>query len=126
MIAVLALSLGGCAGTVGVQPMGPDSFMVSEMRAPVLGGGAMGYLTQLTVTASYATHVVPALIAMGLCHYAGRVFVPVTMYPSGFAASPYGPTAYTAVFRCLPTNDPVVARLQADHAPWIESPPAHP
>jgi hypothetical protein len=113
MIAVLALSLGGCAGTVGVQPMGPDSFMVSEMRAPVLGGGAAAQRAAIGE-------------AMAFCHYAGRVFVPVTMYPSGFAASPYGPTAYTAVFRCLPTNDPVVARLQADHAPWIESPPAHP
>jgi hypothetical protein len=31
----------------------------------ILGGGAMVYLTQLTVTSSYATGVLPALIALG-------------------------------------------------------------
>jgi hypothetical protein len=40
----------------------------------VLGGGAMAYLTQLTVASSYATHVVPALIAMGLGF--GMIFAP--------------------------------------------------
>ena len=40
----------------------------------VLGGLSMGYLTTLTVTSSYATHVVPALVAMGLGF--GMIFSP--------------------------------------------------
>jgi hypothetical protein len=40
----------------------------------VLGGGAMTYLTQLTVTSSYAVDIVPALVAMGLGF--GMIFAP--------------------------------------------------
>ncbi len=40
----------------------------------LLGGGAMGYLTQLTVTSSYATSIVPALVALGLGF--GMIFSP--------------------------------------------------
>ena len=50
---------------------GPRNLIVTGM---VLGGGAMAYLTQLTVASSYATHVVPALIAMGLGF--GMIFAP--------------------------------------------------
>jgi len=51
--------------------VGPRNLIVTGM---VLGGGAMAYLTQLTVTSSYATHVVPALVAMGLGF--GMIFSP--------------------------------------------------
>jgi hypothetical protein len=40
----------------------------------LLGGGAMTYLTQLTVTSSYAVDIVPALVAMGLGF--GMIFAP--------------------------------------------------
>jgi hypothetical protein len=40
----------------------------------LLGGGAMAYLTQLTVTSSYAVGIVPALVAMGLGF--GMIFSP--------------------------------------------------
>jgi predicted MFS family arabinose efflux permease len=40
----------------------------------LIGGGGMAYLTQLTVTSSYAGSVLPALLAMGLGF--GMVFSP--------------------------------------------------
>ncbi len=40
----------------------------------VLGGAAMGYLTQITVTSSYATGILPALLALGLGF--GMIFSP--------------------------------------------------
>src|ERR1700761_9560240 len=51
--------------------VGPRNLIVTGM---VLGGLSMGYLTTLTVTSSYATHVVPALLAMGLGF--GMIFSP--------------------------------------------------
>src|SRR5271156_6164116 len=51
--------------------VGPRALIVTGM---VLGGGAMAYLTQLTVTSSYAASVVPALVALGLGF--GMIFSP--------------------------------------------------
>ena len=43
--------------------VGPRTLIVTGM---LLGTGAMAYLTQLTVTSSYAVDIVPALVALGL------------------------------------------------------------
>src|SRR6185312_279287 len=51
--------------------IGPRALIVTGM---LLGGGAMTYLTQLTVTSSYAVDIVPALVAMGLGF--GMIFAP--------------------------------------------------
>src|ERR1700750_1505948 len=51
--------------------VGPRALIVTGM---VLGGASMGYLTTLPVTSSYATHIVPALVAMGLGF--GMIFSP--------------------------------------------------
>src|SRR6478752_1243516 len=51
--------------------VGPRALIVTGM---LLGGGAMAYLTQLTVTSSYAVDIVPALVAMGLGF--GMIFAP--------------------------------------------------
>ncbi len=51
--------------------VGPRNLIVTGM---VLGGASMGYLTTLTVTSSYATHIVPPLVAMGLGF--GMIFSP--------------------------------------------------
>jgi EmrB/QacA subfamily drug resistance transporter len=66
--------------------VGPRNLIVTGM---VLGGGAMAYLTQLTVTSSYATNVVPALIAMGLGF--GMIFSPaINTATAGVARSDSG------------------------------------
>ncbi len=51
--------------------VGPRALIVTGM---LLGGGAMAYLTQLTVTSSYLVSVVPALVVMGLGF--GMIFSP--------------------------------------------------
>jgi MFS family permease len=70
MIACILLS-SNLSSIVLLARVGPRALIVTGM---LLGGGAMGYLTQLTVTASYATSVVPALMAMGLGF--GMIFAP--------------------------------------------------
>src|ERR1700728_3535140 len=51
--------------------VGPRALVVT---GTVLGGGAMAYLTQLTVTSSYAVSILPALLALGLGF--GVIFAP--------------------------------------------------
>ena len=70
MIACILLS-SNTSSIVLLPRVGPRNLIVTGM---VLGGLAMGYLTTLTVTSSYATHVVPALVAMGLGF--GMIFSP--------------------------------------------------
>jgi hypothetical protein len=57
---------GGIAGRLG-----PRTLIAVGM---LIGGGGMAYLTQLTVTSSYAGGVLPALLAMGLGF--GMIFSP--------------------------------------------------
>ncbi len=51
--------------------VGPRALVVTGM---LLGGSAMAYLTQLTVTSSYAGSILPALLALGLGF--GLIFAP--------------------------------------------------
>ena len=97
---VAALSLAGCAATIGVQPAGPGVWAVSEMRAPVLGGGPAAQDAALRE-------------ANGFCAHQGLVFVPVQMGPGGNPYSQYGPVSFTATFRCLVANDPTVVRMRS-------------
>ena len=107
--AAALMLLAACKGTTGVQQIGPDRFVVSEMRAPVLGG-------------AQAAQPVAIGEAINFCRGLGRVFVPITMGPGGIAG--YGPTTYTAEFHCLTPDDPQVARLRANHAPYVDLPPS--
>jgi predicted MFS family arabinose efflux permease len=51
------------SSTVALPRVGPRVLIASGM---LLGVGAMAYLTQLTVTSSYAAIILPAVIVMGL------------------------------------------------------------
>ena len=70
MIACILLS-SNTSSIVLLPRVGPRALIVTGM---LLGGGAMAYLTQLTVTSSYAVSVVPALVVMGLGF--GMIFSP--------------------------------------------------
>src|ERR1700742_3285435 len=70
MIACILLA-SNTSSIVLLPRVGPRNLIVTGM---VLGGLSMGYLTTLTVTSSYATHIVPALLAMGLGF--GMIFSP--------------------------------------------------
>jgi MFS family permease len=70
MIACILLS-SNISSILLLPRVGPRNLIVTGM---VLGGGAMAYLTQLTVTSSYAVAIVPALVALGLGF--GMIFSP--------------------------------------------------
>ena len=70
MIACILLA-SNTSSIVLLPRVGPRALIVTGM---LLGGGAMAYLTQLTVTSSYAVSIAPALVVMGLGF--GMIFSP--------------------------------------------------
>jgi EmrB/QacA subfamily drug resistance transporter len=70
MIACILLA-SNSSSIVLLPRVGPRALIVTGM---VLAGGAMFYLTRLTVTSSYAGHLLPALIPLGLGF--GMIFSP--------------------------------------------------
>jgi hypothetical protein len=93
LMALVALGATGCGSTTGIVPVGPDTYFLTEMRAPVLGGG------------DEARRVVMAE-AIGFCQQQGRVFVPLDLRPDGDPRTPYYPTAFDATFRCVAPQGP--------------------
>ncbi len=87
-IAGAALAVGGCALGTGVIPVGPDTYLVSALRAPAVGGGAEA---QRVVLAE----------ASGFCRQQGRVVLPLDLRPDGDPFTPYYPTAFDITFRCV-------------------------
>jgi hypothetical protein len=105
LIMVMACAaLGGCASSTGILPAGPDTYTISERFAPVRGGGNEAERDALTKANEY-------------CQQQGRVFVPNNMGQSGNLAHPYGATGYTVTFKCLPLDDPAIAKYQLQPAP---------
>ncbi len=84
---VLATLPAACAGSSGVIPIGPDTFALSEMRAPAVGGGPA------------AQHAVLAT-ATRFCRSHGKEALVLDSHPDGDPYTPYYPTAYDATFRC--------------------------
>ncbi len=83
-----AIALCGCAMTTGIVANGPGTFVVSEMRAPVLGGAAEAQRVALGEATAF-------------CARQGRVFTPIGMGPGGYPYSAYGPTNFTVAFQCV-------------------------
>jgi hypothetical protein len=92
LMALVALCVTGCGSSTGIMPVGPDTYAISEMRAPVLGGG------------DEARRIV-MVEAIGFCQQQGRVFVPLDLRPDGDPRTPYYPTAFDATFRCVAPKD---------------------
>jgi predicted MFS family arabinose efflux permease len=70
MIACILVS-SNTSSIVLLPRLGPRALIATGM---LIGAGGMAYLTQLAVTSSYATSVLPALLAMGLGF--GMIFSP--------------------------------------------------
>jgi hypothetical protein len=87
------LGLAGCAMSTGVVPYGPGTYLVSEMRAPAVGGFPEAQRVAL-------------LEANGFCGSFGLAFAPVSMAPGGYPYSGYGPTSFTTVFQCVAQAKP--------------------
>jgi MFS family permease len=70
MVACILLS-SNLSSIVGLPRLGPRALIAAGM---LLGTGGMAYLTQLAVTSSYASSVLPALLILGLGF--GMIFAP--------------------------------------------------
>jgi EmrB/QacA subfamily drug resistance transporter len=70
MVACILLS-SNLSSIVGLPRLGPRVLIATGM---LLGAGGMAYLTQITVTSSYASAVLPALLILGLGF--GMIFAP--------------------------------------------------
>ena len=83
----------------GIVPVGPDTYTVSELRAPAAGGGPEAARVAIAESAAF-------------CQRQNRVVVPLALRPDGDPFTPYYPTAYDATFRCAPPGDPAAAGEQ--------------
>jgi hypothetical protein len=98
-IAVCA-ALGACTSSTGMLPAGPDTYTISERVAPIFGGGNEAQRDVLTRANEF-------------CAQQGRQFVPISMGRSGDVAG------YGVTFKCLPPNDPAIAKFQIQPTPNI-------
>ena len=80
-------ALSGCEAGSGVVPVGPDTYALSELRAPAAGGGPAAQAAVLRDSAAF-------------CRAQGREVVMLGLRPDGDPATPYWPTAFDATFRC--------------------------
>ncbi len=97
---LLPCSLAGCGFGSGIMAVGPDTYALSEERAPVLGGGRAANQAVLAEASRF-------------CLRQGRVSVILDLRPDGDPFTPYYPTAFDATFRCLTT-----AEAGAEAAAW--------
>ncbi len=91
----ICLVLGGCAVSVGVVAVGPETYAVSERRAAVLGGGPEAQRFALAEATEF-------------CARQGRVFAPLVMGAVGNPYSAYGPSGFTTTFQCKPASNAAV------------------
>ena len=94
--ATVCIALTGCAAGSGVVAVGPDTYALSELRAPAAGGGPAARLAVVSESAAF-------------CRAQGRAVVPLELRPDGDPWTPYWPTAFDATFRCAAVDDPAVA-----------------
>lgn len=85
---IIVLVLAGCSTGSGVLPSGPDTYTISERRAPVLGGAMKAKEVALTE-------------ANDFCQQKGKAFFTVSEKEGAFpAGNPWGNTDYAVTFRC--------------------------
>jgi hypothetical protein len=90
--AAATAALTACSMGTGILPAGPDTYTVTEHRAPVLGGSTTAQQAAMTE-------------ANAFCAQQRRQFLPVDMLTPR-SANPYGTTSYSVTFRCLLPGDP--------------------
>ncbi len=87
VILLAAVPAAACSATSGVVPLGPDTYAISEMRAPIVGGGPAARDAVVAESAAFCTRL-------------GRKVVPLELRPDGDPFTPYYPTAFDATFSC--------------------------
>ena len=82
-----SLPLLGCALGSGIVPVAPGVYALSEMRAPVRGGGPEAHRAVLAEAASF-------------CQRQGRRLLILDLQPGGDPRIREWPTAFGLVFQC--------------------------
>lgn len=82
-----AMLLVGCEASSGIVPVGPGTYAVTEMRAPVRGGG-------------FEARRVLLAEASGFCQQQNRDLFVLDLRPDGDPRTHYWPTAFDATFQC--------------------------
>jgi hypothetical protein len=91
------VALAGCAVSSGILPAGPNTYTLTERVAPIAGGGMEAQRVALEKANSF-------------CKSQGREMMPLDLKDAGNLNNPYGPTGYSATFRCLLPTDPEFKR----------------
>ena len=88
LVPVLAgVLMAGCGLSSGIVPIGAGVYVLSEMRAPVRGGGAEAHRAVLGEAA-------------GFCQQQGRQLTILALRPDGDPRMREWPTAFDLTFRC--------------------------
>jgi hypothetical protein len=103
-ILTLTLALSACAQGTGTLPAGPDTYTVTEHRAPVLGGASEAQRAAMTEANDY-------------CSQDGKKFFPLNMAQQ--PTVPAGGPGYSVTFRCLEPDDAELKRPNFQPTPNI-------
>lgn len=82
----------GCGFSSGVVAIGPNTYVLSEERAPVLGGGREANRLVLAEAGRF-------------CLQQNRVSATLDLRPDGDPFTPYYPTAFDVTFQCLTATE---------------------
>jgi hypothetical protein len=98
--------LTACQNT-GVLPAGPNTYMISVYKPPIVGGGSAAQRDALTQANQY-------------CISQGLNFMPTQtdLSTNPFNAA-YGPTTYAVTFECLKAGDPQLQPPNFQRAPDV-------
>ena len=88
---IVCTILMGCALSTGIQPVAPGTYALSELRAPVRGGGPEARRVVLATATEF-------------CQRQGRELLLLDLRPDGDPYTPYWPTAFDATSQCRPTG----------------------
>lgn len=103
-ILALILTLPACTQGTGILPAGPDTYTVTEHRAPILGGASEAERVAMTEANDY-------------CEHDGKKFFPLNMAEQPVV--PAGGPGYSVTFRCLGPHDAELKRPIFQPAPNI-------
>lgn len=101
LVFLLLWGIAACTQGTGILPARPDTYTVTEHRAPILGGASEAERVALTEANDY-------------CEQQSRKFVPLHMAQQ--PTVPAGGPGYSVAFRCLDPDDKELKRptFQAD------------
>ena len=99
----MLVAVTGCSSSTGIVPIGPNLYVLAELRAPARGGG--GEARRMVLAE-----------ADGFCRRQGSVAQILDLRPDGDPFTPYYPTAFDATFRCFLPDAPPAGTASGSRA----------